>query len=339
VPGIHRNTVRLLSALVMCGLIAASAQADAIFSVTDLGAASPSVAYLSGQSQLDPSGNYLSALSASQQAAFQQGSFDVYAHPATANNIYSLEFYLPGGDVVRTDWQDGNALVSKSWLVTSNNLGTNAGTAETSYTYATGSTTNIVLFTPDPHTAHDSTTQTSTQSPGYLSSIPVESNTDGGQFLGKVAGINDHGVIATTQSMLPGTTTTPYLYASNSSSQINLGNLGGANGVANALNNSNQVVGWSQIASGAQHAFLYSNGTLQDLNLLIPPLAGITLTSAVGIDAAGDIVAYGTNASGQSHEYLLTPAESPVPEPSSLAGMTLAIAALAIRQFRHRAKS
>ena len=59
----------------------------------------------------------------------------------------------------------------------------------------------------------------------------------------------------------------------------------------------------------------------------------------VGIDAAGDIVAYGTNASGQTHEYLLTPAESPIPEPSSLAVMSLAIAAVAIRQIRRSGKS
>jgi hypothetical protein len=99
VRGMHRNTLQFLSALVFCGLIASGAEAGAIYSVTDLGTASPSAPYLSGQSQLDPSGNYLSALNGSQQAAFQQGSFDVYAHPATANNIYNLEFYLPGGDV------------------------------------------------------------------------------------------------------------------------------------------------------------------------------------------------------------------------------------------------
>ena len=89
------------------------------------------------------------------------------------------------------------------------------------------------------------------------------------------------------------------------------------------------MVGWSQIASGAQHAFLYSNGTMQDLNLLIPPLPGITLTSAVGIDAAGEIVAFGTDASGQTNEYFLTPLESAVPEPSSLAIMGLMIVAVA----------
>ena len=32
--------------------------------------------------RLDPSGNYLNALSAADQAAFRAGSFDVFAHPA-----------------------------------------------------------------------------------------------------------------------------------------------------------------------------------------------------------------------------------------------------------------
>ena len=74
------------------------------------------------------------------------------------------------------------------------------------------------------------------------------------------------------------------------------------------------------------------------LNLLIPPLSGITLTSAVGINAAGEIVAYGTNSSGQSHEYFLTPLESPVPEPSTLVFVGMAIAGLGIRRARGRRK-
>ncbi len=73
---------------------------------------------------------------------------------------------------------------------------------------------------------------------------------------------------------------------------------------------------------------------MQDLNSLIPSSSGIVLTSAVGIDAAGEIVAYGTNASGQVHEFFLTPADSPVPEPSTLAVMFSMIVALAVRQAR-----
>jgi probable HAF family extracellular repeat protein len=118
-----------------------------------------------------------------------------------------------------------------------------------------------------------------------------------------------------------------------------LGSFGGVNGGAHALNNSNEVVGWSQTAGGVAHAFLYFNGTIQDLNLLIPPLSGITLTSAVGIDAAGEIMAYGIDSSGQSHEYLLTPSEAPVPEPSMLAVMSLMFAALAERAARLRSRN
>jgi probable HAF family extracellular repeat protein len=154
-------------------------------------------------------------------------------------------------------------------------------------------------------------------------------------FYGTVAGINDHGNLALNEFTWPnnpsnGVVVTPHL------NDISLGSLGGTNGAAYALNNSNQVVGWSQIASGAQHAFLYSNGTMQDLNLLIPPLSGVTLTSAVGIDSAGEIVAFGTDASGQSNEYLLTPRESPVPEPSTLAVFTVMIAAFVTSKAARR---
>ena len=44
-----------------------------------------------------------------------------------------------------------------------------------------------------------------------------------------------------------------------------------------------------------------------DLNSLIDPSLGITLQRAVGINDLGQIIAGGTNASGQSDAFLLTP--------------------------------
>jgi probable HAF family extracellular repeat protein len=118
------------------------------------------------------------------------------------------------------------------------------------------------------------------------------------------------------------------------------GTLGGGSAAASALNNSNQVVGWSQTTSGATHAFLYSNGAMQDLNLLIPPLSGITLISAGAIDSAGDIVAYGTNATGQTEEYLLSPRQfTPAPEPTTLALLSTSIAGWLLREARKRMSS
>ena len=63
------------------------------------------------------------------------------------------------------------------------------------------------------------------------------------------------------------------------------------------------------------HAFLYSNGTMTDLNNLISPSFGWTLESATAINDNGQIVGYGLGPSGQTDAFLLTP----VPEPSTLA--------------------
>jgi probable HAF family extracellular repeat protein len=225
------------------------------------------------------------------------------------------------------------------YFMTSNNLGVNAGTANTINSAASGdSYLSGVTFTPDPHTVHNTPNSipfdapTAETSPGYLGGFTNTSTTTYGQFYGTVAGINDHGNLALNEFNWPNGlgVVTPHL--SMGYTDISLGSLGGNNGAAYALNNFNQVVGWSQIANGAQHAFLYSNGTMQDLNLLIPPLSGITLTSAVGIDSAGEIVAFGSDASGQTNEYLLTPLESPVPEPSSLAVFTVMIGTFVIRK-------
>ncbi len=244
-----------------------------------------------------------------------------------------------GYDVINQGTSDDQ--LSRFSMTTSNNLGVSAGTA--AQAISSGDYQRLVIFTPDPHAEAQAVAGLPpVQSPGMVAAITsTRSDETFQQFFGVASGINDHNVLALTetQQLKSGTAVlAPFVYGLKNSAGFptdqNLGSLGGGSGVANALNNANQVVGWSQIAGGAQHAFLYSNHTMQDLNLLIPPLSGITLSSAVGIDATGQIVAYGTLASGQTHEFLLTPLEAPVAEPGTLAVFGIGIIVLAVRGAR-----
>lgn len=97
-----------------------------------------------------------------------------------------------------------------------------------------------------------------------------------------------------------------------------------------AINDSGQVVGDSNFefcaviipfCMAGSNAFIYSNGELTNLNDLIDPALGITLSNATGINDNGQIVA---NSNG--HAYLLTP----VPEPSSWALFGLPLVALLV---------
>jgi probable HAF family extracellular repeat protein len=69
-----------------------------------------------------------------------------------------------------------------------------------------------------------------------------------------------------------------------SSTNWDLGTLGGAGSWANGVNNAGQVVGGSYTASGFQHAFFYSNGVMQDL------LPGVISSEASAINNAGQVV-------------------------------------------------
>ena len=56
-----------------------------------------------------------------------------------------------------------------------------------------------------------------------------------------------------------------------------LGTLGRASSAGSAINSAGQVTGYSLTANNVQHAFVYANHTMQDLNSLIhpaSPLAG-----------------------------------------------------------------
>lgn len=85
-----------------------------------------------------------------------------------------------------------------------------------------------------------------------------------------------------------------------------LGTLGGANSVANQINEHGVIVGWSETTNAEQHAFVYSNNTLTDLNSLLPSGSGWLLQTANSINDAGQIVGYGIY-QGVQHGFLLSP--------------------------------
>jgi probable HAF family extracellular repeat protein len=75
-----------------------------------------------------------------------------------------------------------------------------------------------------------------------------------------------------------------------------------------SVNDRGQVVGQSSItADAAIHAFLYSDGQMQDLNSLLTPNSGWTLREATGINDAGQIVGFGAFNGSFFRAFLVTP--------------------------------
>ena len=96
---------------------------------------------------------------------------------------------------------------------------------------------------------------------------------------------------------------------------------------ASAINDANDVVG-----SADNHAFLY-NGTGYNLNQLISPAAGWTLTTALGINNDGQIIGIG-QLNGVNAAFLLTP----TPEPASISVIAFGLGLLLRRETRQRRK-
>src|SRR5208283_5374048 len=72
---------------------------------------------------------------------------------------------------------------------------------------------------------------------------------------------------------------------------LDLGTLpGDVSSSAYGINNHNQVVGESCDASDICRAFLWQNGTMTDLNALLPPDSPLDLVQGLDINDAGEIV-------------------------------------------------
>jgi probable HAF family extracellular repeat protein len=116
-----------------------------------------------------------------------------------------------------------------------------------------------------------------------------------------------------------------------------LGTLGGTYSFANSINNSNHVVGSSNILGDAgSHAFLYADGGMTDLNSLIDPASGWTIHFAYDINDHGQIAATGCRA-GECLPLRLDLAVTAVPELSVWATLLCGLAVLLMSLWMQRA--
>ena len=123
--------------------------------------------------------------------------------------------------------------------------------------------------------------------------------------------VNDNGmVVGDSQSFVGRTRSSQAFSYTTGGGMVALGTVPGGQAsfsIAYGVNNSGQIVGQTLNAIRADVAFVYVNGTMNDLNTLIPQGSGWQLSVATAINASGQIVGQGTDPAGHLVGFLLTP--------------------------------
>jgi probable HAF family extracellular repeat protein len=90
------------------------------------------------------------------------------------------------------------------------------------------------------------------------------------------------------------------LYRWANHSMTNLGQLGGKLSAATAISGHGSfITGWSRLASGDDHAFIFQNGPMKDLGTL-----GGKTSQGTGVNESGEVVGYSITASGAQHAFV-----------------------------------
>jgi probable HAF family extracellular repeat protein len=147
----------------------------------------------------------------------------------------------------------------------------------------------------------------------YSEGKMVDLGTLGGPYSQAFA-INDQGQVTGQAYIDGGVGADAFLYEGGV--MHDLGTITGAHGGSGqyscgfGINNSGVIVGESTFQTHptyiVYHAFVYSDGKMRDLNKLIPAGSGWVLSTAYGVNDAGQIVGYGTY-KNQERAFLLTP--------------------------------
>jgi probable HAF family extracellular repeat protein len=147
--------------------------------------------------------------------------------------------------------------------------------------------------------------------------------------------INDAGVVAGVAFYGAGNGSRPYYYDDAAGAPVDMGTLGPGYVGAEVfdINGSFDAIGTSfNNQTFAIVPFLYRDGTMVNLNSLLPAGSGWVLQRPISINDAGEIIGIGTF-NGTRSGFKLTP----IPEPAALAGVAMmTLAAVLRRRRRHR---
>ena len=175
----------------------------------------------------------------------------------------------------------------------------------------------------------------------YSNGAMADLGTLGGLYSYALA-INDGGVIAGTASTtldplgIGHTVSHAFLYINNM--MIDLGAFSDDSYVGSSaldVNNLGQAVGWTNAGAGLHHGFLYQGGAMRDLNQLIDPLSGWTVTEAAAINDLQQIAGTACR-NGQCHAVRLDLLPADVPEPGAWLLMAGGLGLLARSRRRSR---
>ncbi len=123
-------------------------------------------------------------------------------------------------------------------------------------------------------------------------------------------------------------TTTFIIYKADGTSQTLM-----AGGPANGMNNLGQLVGNTGLYN---NGFLYSNGSYEALNSLLPPTSQSLwqFLDPMAINDEGEIIVGYGQINGEIHAFLMTPTTTP--EPSALILLITATTAFSLREWKRR---